>query len=80
MKVAEKFVLLLDSPAFPGHDMIEQTLESEDDEGDLVEEAKPKAKKKGKNSPATTRKERSATPDVGIYLIFCLPIFLTIKF
>merc|ERR1712224_79653 len=33
------------------------------DEGDLVEEAKPKAKKKGKNSPATTRKERSATPD-----------------
>ncbi|KAL5255960.1 hypothetical protein ACHWQZ_G011243 [Mnemiopsis leidyi] len=46
----------------PGHDMIE-TVESEDEEGDLVEEAKPKAKKKGKNSPATTRKERSATPD-----------------
>jgi len=45
-----------------GHDMIE-TVESEDDDGDLVEEAKPKAKKKGKNSPATTRKERSATPD-----------------
>lgn len=44
-----------------------ETVESEDEEGDLVEEAKPKAKKKGKNSPATTRKERSATPDVSIW-------------
>ena len=44
--------------------MIETVEQSDDDEGDLVEEAKPKAKKKGKNSPAATRKERSATPDV----------------
>jgi hypothetical protein len=43
-----------------------ETVDSDDDDGDLVEEAKPKAKKKGKNSPATTRKERSATPDVSI--------------
>lgn len=41
-----------------------EALESEEEEGDLTEEAKPKAKKKGKNSPAASRKDRSATPDV----------------
>jgi len=40
-----------------------EALESEEEEGDLTEEAKPKAKKKGKNSPAASRKDRSATPD-----------------
>ena len=44
-----------------------EAVESEEDEADLAEDTKPKAKKKGKNSPATSRKDRSATPDVIFY-------------
>ena len=67
--------------ASPGHEILE-VVESEEDEAEVVEEsAKPKSKKKGKNSPATTRKDRSATPDVssggivitaGIFLVHVL--------
>ena len=41
--------------------------ESDEEELDVAEE-KPKTKKKGKSSPAANRKERSATPEVGVTL------------
>ena len=43
-----------------------EVVDSEDEEVEQTEEAKPKAKKKGKNSPAPGRKDRSATPDVSV--------------